>query len=276
MRPTKPMKILAVDDSNVYRTVIKKELSGQGFQVTEAKSGEEALEILPEVKPDLITLDVNMAEMNGYDTCEKIMDFCERAIPVVFITSDDTLEGRMRGFHSGGTDFLTKPFRPGSLTTTVNNILFPEKIYQGMKAVLVDDSPLIQRIIIAILDGLGLEVLCANDGEEAFELVKENRENIHILFSDFHMPKLNGDQLCLKIRQELGLKELPIIILSAQENLREILNIFEAGASDFLGKPFLKELFLARTKAFLNNSLLTKNLMGELKDLRKKHRNEVI
>ncbi|MCD6295293.1 MAG: response regulator, partial [Deltaproteobacteria bacterium] len=113
-----PLKILVVDDSRVIRQSIRKELEPGGYEVSEAKNGLEALTRLAgSSPPDLVTLDIEMPKLNGFDTCRKLrtdrytrfFTHCSgNRMPVIFVTGNDTMKDRKRGFQLGAVDFITK------------------------------------------------------------------------------------------------------------------------------------------------------------------------
>lgn len=106
-------KILVVEDSPMIRKKLRFILERAGFEVFEAKSGEEAVWLAQEVVPDLILLDIVMNQMDGYEVCKRlkiIEDFNE--IPIIFVTGKTETEFIARGFDAGGSDYIGKPFNP--------------------------------------------------------------------------------------------------------------------------------------------------------------------
>lgn len=116
--------ILVVDDMAVNLQVLGSFLGGQRYQVLVAKSGTEALSIIPETNPDLILLDIEMPEMNGYEVCRRLKnDPATREIPVIFLTSHDTADDIVAGFEAGAVDYVTKPFNRAELLARVRTHL---------------------------------------------------------------------------------------------------------------------------------------------------------
>jgi len=268
------MRILIVDDSSISRKFIRKELEAGEFTVFEAASGSEALEQVVIVRPHLITMDVHMPGMNGFEACRAIREMNEifsdmERVPVVFITTDDTVEGRIQGFQSGATDFLAKPFLKGTLLNMVKHLLNPEQVYQGLNTLLVEESQTLRRIIAEPLEALGMNVVFANDGQAAFDMVREDRDRFHLVVTGYFMPGMNGDMLCRRLREDLGLKHLPIVLMSTLEDEKTILSMFQAGVSDFIPKPFVKEVFLARINRLISESLLNDSRREQLEAMEK-------
>ena len=112
-------KILAVDDSLLICQQIEKVLKNEEYTVYKSHSAKETLELLEEVDPDLILLDVILPDMEGYELFEKIKEKDENHAPVIFITSKDSEQDVIRGFELGACDYIKKPFRPEELKSRV-------------------------------------------------------------------------------------------------------------------------------------------------------------
>ena len=112
-------KILAVDDSLLICQQIEKVLKNEEYTVYKSHSAKETLELLEEVDPDLILLDVILPDMEGYELFEKIKAKDKNHAPVIFITSKDSEQDVIRGFELGACDYIKKPFRPEELKSRV-------------------------------------------------------------------------------------------------------------------------------------------------------------
>lgn len=100
-------KILAVDDEEGIRSLLKESLEMEGYLVYTAKNGMEAMESL-KYQPDLMIMDINMPDMDGYTVCEKIRDYVD--CPILFLTARTEEQDRVNGFKAGGDDYIVKPF----------------------------------------------------------------------------------------------------------------------------------------------------------------------
>jgi len=119
----KQFSILIVDDEPINIRVLTAALKDEYYIFT-AQSGYDAITQLKEHTPDLILLDVMMPELDGYDVCCNIKSDTSFAdIPVIFLTSLDSLEGELRGLELGGIDYLTKPVNINLLKLRVRNHL---------------------------------------------------------------------------------------------------------------------------------------------------------
>ncbi|OGG52062.1 MAG: hypothetical protein A3F84_18375 [Candidatus Handelsmanbacteria bacterium RIFCSPLOWO2_12_FULL_64_10] len=104
--------ILVVDDTPENLQVLSGMLKGQGYRVRPVPSGRLALQAARNDPPDLILLDINMPEMNGYEVCERLkLDERLRPIPVIFISVLNETADKLKAFRVGGVDYVTKPFQ---------------------------------------------------------------------------------------------------------------------------------------------------------------------
>ena len=119
-----PARILIVDDEPRNRELLKVMLAPEGFVLTTAASGEEALAVVAEQPPDLILLDVMMPGMDGYEVALRIKsEVSTNSIPVVMVTALDDHNARVLGLGAGAEDFLTKPVDRAELSVRVRNLL---------------------------------------------------------------------------------------------------------------------------------------------------------
>ncbi len=113
-------RVLVVDDSAAIRTLIVVNLRLEGYDVREAGDGEQALEVVGEWRPDVITLDVVMPRLDGFGTLQRLRaDPGTADIPVVLVTARAQSVDRERGEELGVDAYLTKPFEPADLVDVV-------------------------------------------------------------------------------------------------------------------------------------------------------------
>lgn len=104
--------ILVVDDIAANRNLLSATLEPKGYEVLLASNGATALKVAARAQPDLILMDVNMPEMDGYEACHQLKQMQGLSeIPVIFITANDDPESLVKGFQAGGVDYVTKPFK---------------------------------------------------------------------------------------------------------------------------------------------------------------------
>jgi len=113
----------------------------------------------------------------------------------------------------------------------------------------VDDEPVNLQLVYNQLIPRGFRVLRANDGFEALEMIADETPDLVLL--DIMMPRMNGFEVCRKIRETYSLYALPVVMLTAKNRLSDLVQGLESGANDYLPKPFYKEELLARINILL-------------------------
>ncbi|MBF0224859.1 MAG: response regulator [Desulfobacterales bacterium] len=265
--------ILVVDDNSVIRKIIRHELESAGYNVFEASDGIMALMEVSKIMPDLITFDIDMPKLNGFETCKRLYDKSSKRyisknngenIPVIFVTSNDTLDDRRIGFQIGATDFISKPFKEGELLEAVNKILNPNERFKDLSAIVLENNQIDRATIVSILKRESLNVIESLDCSSAYDIISKEPSKIDIVITNLMMPDMNGDVLCKKIRKDLEITDIPIIILTTVDNNFMSLSLFKAGATDYILKPFIKEEFATRITLHLERILLNKNLKKDI------------
>ena len=115
------MNILVVDDEELIREVIKEYLVLNGYVVTEAKDGEEAIKKFKENNINLVIMDIMMPNMDGYTACKEIKKL--REVPFIMLSARSEEYDKLIGFDLGIDDYVTKPFSPKELVARVKAIL---------------------------------------------------------------------------------------------------------------------------------------------------------
>ena len=114
-------KILIVDDEPQIRRVLRTTLTSQGYTVVEAKSGDEALEMIRDERPDLILLDVNMPGRSGLETCREIRATSD--VPIIMLTVRNTENDKVQALDAGADDYVVKPFGAEELMARIRAAL---------------------------------------------------------------------------------------------------------------------------------------------------------
>lgn len=117
-------KILVADDSDNIRNVLQLNFEWKGYEVLAAADGEEALQMVQRVRPDLIILDVMMPRKNGFQVCRQVKSDARTAdIPVILLTAKNQQEDRFWGRDCGADEYMTKPFNTPTLEKVVKRLL---------------------------------------------------------------------------------------------------------------------------------------------------------
>ncbi len=114
-------RILVVDDEERMVRFIRLNLEHDGFQVSEAFNGKEAIQKIRDVTPDLILLDVMMPDIDGFEVLETVREVSQ--VPVIMLTAKGEEDDRVRGLELGADDYVTKPFSPRELVSRVKAVL---------------------------------------------------------------------------------------------------------------------------------------------------------
>ena len=114
-------KILVVDDEPRMIRFIRLNLEHDGYEVHDASNGQEALEKLRDLMPDLILLDVMMPGIDGFETLEMIREISN--VPVIMLTAKGDVDDRVKGLELGADDYISKPFSPAELSSRVRAVL---------------------------------------------------------------------------------------------------------------------------------------------------------
>jgi two-component system response regulator MprA len=117
-----PAQILLVEDDQDLRAVLRRGLEEEGFEITGASTGAEALERVAIESPDALVIDVGLPDADGRDLCQALRAQGIQS-PILFLTARDALADRLAGFGAGGDDYLTKPFSLAELTARLRALL---------------------------------------------------------------------------------------------------------------------------------------------------------
>lgn len=146
--------LLLVDDNSNNLKLLASVLHPEGYRLSLAKNGVNALKIAKNTLPDLILLDIMMPEMDGFDVCKKLKaDPSTRDIPVIFLTAKSDTEDIIKGFQIGGVDYITKPFRKEELVIRVRTHidLQSKKVELEEQAVELKRSNQIKDLMFSII-----------------------------------------------------------------------------------------------------------------------------
>tara|TARA_R110002049_G_scaffold27321_2_gene93962 strand:+ start:18186 stop:18599 length:414 start_codon:yes stop_codon:yes gene_type:complete len=123
-----PQKILLADDSRTIRALVRRPLAAHGYDVILASDGREAVQLARRENPDLVILDIQMPELDGYAACEEILALNEdlAKVPIIFLTKVEGQHMEMLGDDLGA--YLQKPVPDELLLATVSRLLAPEAV----------------------------------------------------------------------------------------------------------------------------------------------------
>ena len=272
----KGLRVLVVDDNATAREILKGLLESFGFEVSLADSGEKGLKELEKASKthpyELVLMDWKMPGMNGFEVSRRIKNHSHLTkIPTIILVTAYGREEIMREADQVGLEgFLIKPVSASVLFDTIMQAFgkeIPEtsriaqrkeqraealRHIQGAQVLLVEDNEINQEVARELLEGIGLPVTIAANGEEAVKAVKE--KDFEAVLMDVQMPMMDGYQATKKIRKwELKRKEsstfsdrlaeitdqepIPIIAMTAHAMAGDREKCLEAGMNDYVSKP---------------------------------------
>ncbi|MBF0192897.1 MAG: response regulator [Magnetococcales bacterium] len=258
------MRILVVNDHAPSRALLMSYLRSFSFLVDEASSGEEALEKLinsNKKKKDsyrLILMDWRMPGMDGIQTSMKIRNnpTISPSPYIILVTAFGREEIVLQTEEAGLNGYLFYPLGKSMLFDTImevfnkearsyrplpqDNLEDKEKLLaiRGAKVLLVEDNEINQQVASEIFEKAGLKVDCADDGQEAVDMITNSISNYDAVFMDIQMPKLDGYEATKKIREKHDKSTLPIIAMTANAMSGDREKSISCGMNDHINKPY--------------------------------------
>ncbi len=212
-------RVLIIDDDLAMRETVFRMLTKAGFTVDVADSGAEGLEKARVLRPQIITLDIAMPGISGWQVLSQLKaDPDLRHIPVVIVTMIDR---QAKGFALGADEYIQKPIVREQLIETLFRLI-PKG--QTHPLLVVEDDEAAREALRRILEGEGLEVRSACDGTEALECLRAERPGLILL--DLMMPGMDGFQLLEELRSQEAWQKIPVVVLTARELTPEDLERF--------------------------------------------------
>jgi diguanylate cyclase (GGDEF)-like protein len=133
--PTKPALVLLIDDDAFMRRHLRLCLDREGYEIVEAETGQEGLEIYSRISPDIVLLDAVMPGIDGFECCEKLQTLAgNRQVPILMITGLEDQVSVDRAFTAGATDFVTKPVHFAVLRQRVRRLIRQSQLQQELEA----------------------------------------------------------------------------------------------------------------------------------------------
>ena len=231
-------RVLVIDDDATVRSLMRRYLSREGFEVVTADGGREGLEFARDLHPSVITLDVFMPDMDGWSVLQAIKQDAELSrIPVIMMTISDE---KQKGFTLGASGYLTKPVDRVQLTQLLDRF---KTIAGTPRALIVEDDLNAREMMRRLLVGEGWAVSVAANGREALDRLTDERTNLILL--DLMMPEMDGFEFLAEFRKNPEFTSTPVIVVTAADlsladrrrlngGVEHILQKAASGQEDFL------------------------------------------
>lgn len=208
--PIKGARVLVVDDDPDSRELLMNNIEGMGAKVIPCEDGEKALQMALECKPDLITLDLMMPGMDGWEVLSRLRDNPEtRHIPVVIIS---IVANRRQAMVLGAVDALTKPISSNQLQALLQHYVRRQSV---SKILVVDDDEDARQLLCSHLENKVGELRTAVNGREALQVLEEFTPDL--IFLDLNMPQMDGFTFLRVLRADKHLWRLPVVVVTAKQ-----------------------------------------------------------
>jgi len=227
---------MALNDADSARRIIK-QMEFFGFRATGFEDAGQLEQECARHKPETLVIDVNFGDtpMAGIEVVERIQAQHDAPIPIIYISEEDgTIETRLRAARSGGEEFFYRAVDPGQLIEKIQSYTHANPA-EPYKVMVVDDSRAQAKFMENALKKAGMNTRVITDPMEVIDTLDDFSPEIIIL--DMYMPGCTGMEIAKVIRQQDHLHSVPIIYLSAEDDVSKQLHAMSMGGDDFLTKP---------------------------------------
>ncbi len=209
-----PPTVLVVEDDPIAFHQLAHSLEGDGYRVIGARSGEEALRLLEEERPDLVTLDLVLPGLDGWGVLRQLRSGATtRDIPVLIVTRKEDHDASVA---LGTAGFFVKPVDQDVFLQRVRELTVRDvEGNDPPTVVVVDDEPDVHELLRAVLEPAGYRVRTSSDGASGLELIRSERPDLVIL--DLVMPGMSGFEVAHRLRSEPATADIPIIVLTVKQ-----------------------------------------------------------
>ena len=269
--------ILLCDRDSQLQDIYNSALEGEAIQVVGCNDPDKARNLALNLHPDLILLNTTFNK-NGYRLCKQLKQNRHTLmIPVLMLSDAPNLEQRQRALEAGAIDLvqrISSPFFTRERTLSVLNesqrFSLANRMTEYQYQVLVaEDSPSLQQFYSAVLNELNCHVTLCDNGRTAWQQLKSEHE-FDLIITDLFMPVMDGKELCNLVRSHHEFDQIPIIVITTEQEKPVLYDLLNLGVSDFIQKPFREMELRSRIQAHLRNRVLVLeqfNLNQELIEL---------
>ncbi|MDY6978387.1 MAG: diguanylate cyclase [Pseudomonadota bacterium] len=251
-------RIMVVDGSSVSRAILARILREEldNVEVVTCESGNEAQALLKQQHFDLITTALLLSDMDGLALSRAVRDTKQHHYTPVIVVSGDADERLLReGFEAGITDYFDKSNGYKAFGDFIKSFIQRNTGLVG-HVLYVEDSRTAAAVTKKILEKHGLKVTLTDNAEQAIVLLDNPNPDTEfdMVITDFFLEgALTGGDLLHAIRARLHLsqQELPVLVLTGSDDKQKQVEVFHAGGNDFVGKPLIEEVLIARVRSLL-------------------------
>ena len=255
-------RILIVDGSSVTQELLTRMLKEKlpEVEVVACSDGASAQELLEQSPFDLVTTALLLPDMDGLKLCSAIRQHKSyQYTPVIVVSGDANARLLREGFEAGVTDYFDKSKGYKAFGNFIIAFIQRNSGMSG-RVLFVEDSATAAHFTKKVLEKNNLEVIHTLSAEEALAILQKQYESkdpvnrIDMVITDFHLiGEMTGGDLVHAIRARFHYteQELPVLVLTGSDERDTQIAVFRAGANDFVMKPIVEEVMLARVRALL-------------------------
>jgi two-component system, NtrC family, sensor kinase len=252
-------RLLIVDDSVTFRRQLAETLAAAGYEVHEADSGEAALTLAADLRPDAVVVDGMLPGIDGVTVVRRLKsDGALRSTPCVLLTGAEGTAEELRSLEAGADAYVHKSEDLGVILARLAALLrsatsnardASPSLLSPKRLLAIDDSETHLRALSTELGTEGYDVVLAVSGQEAIALL--GAQSVDCILLDFEMPGMSGQETCRRIKQSTAWRDIPLVMLSARDDRNTIIECINAGADDFVTKSADLDVLKARVRAQL-------------------------
>ncbi len=263
--------LLIVEDDDSMRKSIKVVIGEEDVNITEVKTGDQALSILNERQFDCMVLDLGLPDMSGFDLLRQLdLNKISDIPPIIIYTGKELTKEENEELQNYTNSIIIKGVKseerlldetalflhrvvddlPDKKQQIIAQLHDKEKLFQGKKIMVVDDDMRNVFAITKVLKDKGMEVVKAVNGQMALDVL-EKEADIDLILMDIMMPVMDGYETMRKIRENRKFEKLPVIALTAKAMKEDRQKCIESGASDYMSKPVNIEKLLSLMRVWL-------------------------
>lgn len=227
------VKVLVIEDDLAAADLLESQLSFAGYEVVVCNQAQRAVDIAAKLQPDVITLDIIMLPVNGWDVLSSLKSDPRTAkIPVVMVTAVDQ---RATGAKLGADEYIVKPVDRAILLAAIEHCLNHNGRAENEQSILVvEDDPATCEFIADLLTSRGISVRTAADGAQARAQVEAHLPTLIIL--DLILPQVSGLHLIAEWRSNPRTANLPVFVLTNKDLTQEEREYLRTNVKAFFSK----------------------------------------
>jgi two-component system cell cycle response regulator len=261
--PRKPNRILVVDGYEVARTILVRILNEEmpDTEIITTASVQEACAWLERSHFDLITTALMLPDKDGLELSRYVRaSNHHHYTPTIVVSGDADIRLLREGFAAGVTDYFDKSLGYRAFADFIKDFMQRNSGLVG-RILYVEDSLLTATVLMRLMERHGLQVIHTTHAEDALQLLHDTAEDgprqdeaFDIVVTDFFLQgHLTGGDLLHAIRAKFhySQQEMPVLMLTGSESDEKQVEVFHAGANDFVAKPIVEEVLMARIRSLL-------------------------